>query len=194
MEFLGDAVLGLCICEWLYRENPDFLEGDMTKIKSSVVSRKTCAQAARDSGLNELLEVAGDLNESQRQPTSVAAAVFESVIGALYLDGGFPPAREFILRSLDEAIQQAMKSRHQENFKSMLQQYVQQKLSKTPEYLLLDEKGPDHDKCFEIAVCVDTRNFPGAWGRSKKDAEQAAARVALVELNLLKATAERNEP
>jgi ribonuclease-3 len=139
---------------------------------------------AEEAQLPELLMLGKGMSQPGQLPTSVAAAVFESVIGAIYIDGGLEPARAFILRHLSDHIDEAMESEHQQNFKAKLQQYAQRHFSQTPEYQLLDEKGPDHSKCFEIAVSIDGRNFPSAWGPCKKEAEQKAAWLALVDLGL----------
>ncbi len=183
MEFLGDSVLGLVVCQELYESYPDSLEGEMTRVKSAVVSRQTCAEVAEDVGLPEMLLLGKGMKQPEL-PMSVAAAVFESLIGAIYVDGGLAPARQFILSHLRPRIEAAMASEHQQNFKAKLQQYAQRRWGKTPEYQLLDEKGPDHSKCFEVAVGIDGRQFPSAWGPSKKEAEQKAAFQALSELGL----------
>ncbi|MBS3734106.1 MAG: ribonuclease III [Phycisphaerae bacterium] len=185
LEFLGDAVLELVVCEELYATYPDLLEGDMTKAKSVVVSRETCAEIARAIGICELLETGKGMAREERLPMSVAAAVFEAIVGAMYLDGGAAPVRAFILSHVRPRIERALASQHQRNFKSLLQQHAQRRLGGTPEYCLLDEKGPDHSKCFEVAVRVNGRSFPSAWGNNKKEAEQKAARRALTELDVL---------
>lgn len=117
-------------------------------------------------------------------PSSVAAAVLESIIAAIYLDGGLKPARDFILKQMVPFIEEAAGSSHQHNFKSALQQYAQKHLPVTPVYVLLDEKGPDHAKCFEICVELQGRRHSSAWAASKKEAEQKAALLALSELGL----------
>jgi ribonuclease-3 len=185
LEFLGDAVLGVTVCDELYKAHPDLLEGDMTKIKSSVVSRRTCAEIARDSGICELLETGKGMTQGGQLPLSVAAAVFEAIIGAIYVDGGWEAAREFVLCHMRGWIEQALESSHQRNYKSLLQQHAQKHLGGTPEYHLLDEKGPDHSKCFEVGVSVNGRHFSSAWGNSKKEAEQQAALEALGELQIV---------
>jgi ribonuclease III len=182
LEFLGDAVLGLVVCSYLYDRFPDLLEGEMTKIKSTVVSRKVCAEIASALGLAELLRLGKGMNRNQALPGSVLAAVFESLVGALYLDGGLEVARKFILLLMKPLIEAAARSGHQSNFKSVLQQTAQQELGQTPQYVVLDEKGPDHAKCFEVAVEIGARRFASCWGPSKKQAEQDAALQALVEL------------
>lgn len=186
MEFLGDAVLGMVVCEYLYRNYGDLLEGDLTKIKSTVVSRQCCAVVAEDLGLGELLRLGKGMSNRPSLPRSVVAAVFESLIGAIFLDGGLEAARDFILKGMEERISRAARSGHQYNFKSVLQQAVQQHVEVTPQYLVLDEKGPDHAKCFEVCVEIGDRRFESCWGSSKKQAEQDAALRALMELNLAK--------
>src|SRR5690349_17404720 len=105
LEFLGDSVLGLVVCSHLFQQFPDLLEGEMTKIKSTVVSRKVCAEIATALGLHELLQMGKGMTKVKALPGSVLAAVFESLVGALYLDGGFEPAREFILKLMRPRIE-----------------------------------------------------------------------------------------
>ncbi len=185
LEFLGDAVLGMVICTYLYEHFTDLLEGDLTKIKSSVVSRRTCADIADELGLDELLRLGKGLAERESLPRSVLAAVYESLIGALFVDGGLDVARRFILKGMKRSIKQAAGSGHQHNFKSVLQQSAQEVLSQQPQYLVLDEKGPDHAKCFEVCVEMGARRYPSCWGSSKKEAEQLAALQALFELGFV---------
>ena len=185
LEFLGDAVLGLVVCDELYQQCAESMEGDMTKIKSSVVSRQTCADIAESLGVCGLVWLGKGMSKGGGPPQSIAAAVLESLIGAIYVDGGLEAARPFILQHVKPHIDEAIANEHQRNYKSVLQQHAQRHWNATPAYQLLDEKGPDHSKCFEIAVAIKGRNFPSGWGKSKKDAEQEAARRALVELGVL---------
>lgn len=187
LEFLGDAVLGMVVCQYLYERYPDYLEGELTKIKSSVVSGKTCAVIADKLGLADCLFLGNGISARSKLPMSVLAASFESLVAALALDAGFTYVKSFILSHLTDEIERAAASEHQHNFKSQLQQHSQKVLAATPVYELLDEKGPDHSKCFEVAVCIGNRRFPSAWGPNKKEAEQKAAFNALVELNLVPA-------
>ena len=186
LEFFGDSVLALVVCEYLFTRFPNYLEGDLTKIKSMLVSRKTCAKLANKMGLAEFVNVGKGMATAKAMKGSIAAGALESIIAAVYLDGGFEAAQKVVLRIFEPAIKDVDANQHQDNFKSMLQQYAQQNLNTTPSYELLDEKGPDHNKCFECAVIVGTQRFESAWGVTKKDAEQAAACKALVELKLLK--------
>lgn len=179
MEFLGDAVLGLVVCQYLYETLPNALEGDMTKIKSAVVSRRACARVARKLDLTDGLVLGQGMENGDHLPSSLAAGTLEAVIAAVYLDGGLDAARDFILEHMADELRRATDSQHHFNFKSQLQQWAQREMSATPVYELLDEQGPDHSKCFEIAVSIGRRQFPSAWGPNKKEAEQKAARIAL---------------
>ena len=186
LEFLGDSVLALVICWTLFIRFPDYLEGDLTKIKSMIVSRKICSNVANALGLADYVNVGKGMEKTRAMKGSIAAGTIEAVIAAIYLDGGFEAASEFILRTFAKYIVNADAKQHHENFKSWLQQYSQQNLGATPDYELLDEKGPDHNKCFEVAVVIGSRRFKSGWGITKKDAEQKAAYNALIEIELLK--------
>lgn len=178
-EFLGDAVLGMVVCAELFRRYPDWLEGDLTKVKSVVVSRRICAEVSDEMGLTGLLILGNGIDAQENLPTSLRAAVLESIIGAIYLDGGFEAAQRFIIKSMSEKIVTCATSENRENYKSALQQYAQRWMSATPQYEALDEQGPDHSKCFEVCVVIDNERYPSAWGPCKKDAEQEAAHRAL---------------
>lgn len=190
MEFLGDSVLGFIVSQRIYERFPQFLEGEMTKIKSAAVSRQTCAMIARSLGLDELLSLGKGMQSPNGRaeecvPSSLAAAVLESLIAAIYLDGGLRKARKFILPLIDPLLDRAAASGHQENFKSVLQQHAQQGGLGVPSYKVLDEKGPDHAKCFKVGVEIGARKFESCWGQSKKQAEQMAALAALGELGVI---------
>ena len=185
LEFLGDAVLAIVICQALFDRFPEYLEGDLTKIKSKLVSRETCAQISGQLGLQEFLKVGKGMVSNRALSGSLAAGVLETVIAAIYVDGGFNAAREFILRIFEDLLEEADAEQTHGNFKSLLQQYAQERFSATPSYVLLDEKGPDHNKCFELEVMIADRHFRSAWGTNKKEAEQKAAFNALLELGVL---------
>ena len=182
MEFLGDAVLGLVVCEQLYLRFPDYQEGDLTKIKSVVVSRRTCARISKQLNLGECVFMGRGMNHHGVVPPSILADVYESLVAAIYLDGGLEAARTFILRHLGPEIEQVAEEAHGGNFKSQLQQVAQREFNATPAYLLLDENGPDHSKCFKIAAQIGRHTYAGAWGRNKKEAEQRAAMNALAQI------------
>lgn len=183
LEFLGDAVLGLVVCERLYEKFPDFLEGDLTKIKSEVVSRRTCAQISRRLGLDVCLVLGKGLSQGPLVPASVLSDVFESLVAAIYLDGGLQAARDFVLRHMGPEIDRVVAGASGSNYKSLLQQVAQREFGSTPTYQLLDEKGPDHSKCFKVAAVIGRTTYSPAWGRNKKEAEQKAALNALCQIN-----------
>ena len=193
LEFLGDSVLAVVICQTLFERFPNYLEGDLTKIKSMIVSRGTCAKVSRRLGLQKYLKVGKGMVSSRALSGSLAAGVLETAIGAIYIDGGFEAAHSFILRVFGSLIDKADAQQAQGNFKSLLQQHAQEKFNVTPVYMLLDEKGPDHNKCFELGVVVDDQHFTSAWGTNKKEAEQKAAFNALVELGVLEKPDEEDD-
>ncbi len=184
MEFLGDAVLDLIICELLYLKFPQYQEGDLTKIKSAVVSRRTCAEVSNETGLTELLIIGKGISSRNSMPSSLAAAVYESIVAAIYLDGGFEVVKQYVIRTMGPKVDIIASDTHQQNYKAVLQQHAQKVMGATPIYELLDEKGPDHSKCFEVCVSIDGRRFTSAWGPNKKMAEQKAALLALEDLGV----------
>ncbi|HID23981.1 MAG TPA: ribonuclease III [Planctomycetaceae bacterium] len=182
LEFLGDAILGLIVCEYLFHRFPDWAEGELTRVKSAVVSRRTCAKVSKELGLDRFLLLGKGVTARSHVPTSILAAVFESLVAGIYLDGGLQPARRFVERSILPHVQKVVESQQSENYKSLLQQLAQKLVGETPAYRVLDEKGPDHCKCFQVAAVIGKRIFPPAWGPSKKAAEQAAAKNAYVKM------------
>ena len=182
LEFLGDAILGFVVCERLFQSYPEYLEGDLTKIKSVVVSRATCAKISQQLELADFLILGKGMTTNPRVPLSLLADVFESLTAAIYLDGGEPAARDFLLRFVGPEIDAAVAGELEGNYKSLLQQMAQRDFGTTPTYTLLDEKGPDHSKCFKISAQVGINRYQPAWGRNKKEAEQRAARNALCEI------------
>jgi len=185
LEFLGDSVLSLAISEYLFRSFSGSDEGEMTRIRSHVVSRMILAKRAEALGLGEMALFGKGVTSNGELPSSVQANLFESVVAAIYLDGGFLEAREFILEQLAGEIEGVATKDLDQNFKSILQQYGQSRFGHPPLYQILGERGPNHGRIFEIAVVIHGRRFPPGRGRNKKDAEQAAARAALVALGEL---------
>jgi ribonuclease-3 len=181
MEFLGDAVLGLVCCEQLYTRYPEYQEGDMTKVKSAVVSRRVCARISKRLNLGDFLFMGRGLHSHHEVPPNILADVFEALVAAIYLDGGLEAAKKFILEYLIPEIEHAAGGGHG-NHKSVLQQEAQRKFGETPKYRVLDEQGPDHNKCFKIAAEIHKHRYPAAWGINKKEAEQKAAMNALAEI------------
>ena len=183
LEFLGDAILGFIVCETLYHNYPELLEGELTKIKSVVVSRQTCAKISEGLRLDEFLILGKGMTCHPTIPPSLLSDVFESLIAAIYLDGGDSAARFFVETHLGSEIEMAASGENGCNYKSQLQQLAQREHGSTPTYQLLDEKGPDHSKCFKISAQIGRDRYQPAWGRNKKEAEQRAARNALSQLS-----------
>ena len=175
LEFLGDSILGLVICEYLFLTFPELREGQLTQMKSQLVSRSTCARVAQKLQLQNLVLVGRGLCEI---PDSVLAAAVESLIAGVYTDGGLQAASQFILWSFEDELA-ACCPRDSENHKSQLQEITQRQKSLTPDYLVMEERGPDHAREFCIAVRIENQVYAPAWGRSKKEAEQLAAKIAI---------------
>jgi ribonuclease III len=194
LEFLGDAIMGAVVCEQLFELYPDKAEGDLTRIKSVIVSRTTCAKISSDLGLHYDVQLGKGLSDPETLPPSIRAAVFESIVAGVYLDGGFDAARVLVRRLMAPEIERTVETSHGKNYKSLLQQHVQKGNRGTPCYLLLDEKGPDHLKCFLMAVRVGADSFAPAWGPNKKEAEQRAAENALCQLQGLEPPYAHAEP
>jgi ribonuclease III len=182
LEFLGDAVLGFTICDWLFHKHPEYQEGELTQIKSAVVSRRTCAKVSRKLGLEACLILGKGMQQPSGVPKSLLSDVYEALIAAVYLDGGWDASREFIIRTLADELNLAVQGHSVGNYKSALQQLAQRDHGAAPCYRLVQEQGPDHSKSFKIVAEIRGRQFTAAWGRNKKDAEQRAAGNALAEL------------
>lgn len=175
LEFLGDAILGLVICEHLFDRFPDRREGQLTQQKSHLVSRAVCADVGDRLQLHKYIHVGKGLTAI---PDSLKAAAVESVIAAIYLDGGLIAARNFILQAFSVELEDGGDA-DADNFKSLLQEETQKNSSLVPRYHILNEQGPDHAREFQVSVAVGDLTFVGDWGRSKKLAEQNAAMLAL---------------
>ncbi|MEM6471783.1 MAG: ribonuclease III [Planctomycetota bacterium] len=183
LEFLGDSILGFVVCSWLYEDYPEYSEGDLTKIKSAVVSRRTCGKVACRIGLDECLIVGRGVTRNRSYPRSLVSDVFESVVAAIYLDGGHEIVRQRLQQWLRSEVEIAVQSQGSTNYKSTLQQRAQRDIACTPIYRLKQETGPDHRKTFLISAVIDGTEFTAAWGTNKKEAEQKAAANALAEMN-----------
>jgi ribonuclease-3 len=180
LEFLGDAVLGFVVAELLYREFPHFHEGQKSKAKAALVSTTTLASVADRIGLGEYLLLGrGEEKTGGRRKQALLADGCEAVIAAIYLDGGIDAARDFIVRELAHEIEQARGPSFLRDYKSALQERVQGRGRPLPIYELVAERGPDHDKRFVVQVRVAGETLAEASGRTKKEAEQEAARLAL---------------
>jgi ribonuclease III len=183
LEFLGDAVLGFVIAEMLFRDFPHYHEGQKSKAKSALVSTASLAALAERLGLGEhLLLGRGEEKTGGRRKLALLADACEALIAALYLDGGLDEARRFLLRELSDEIERIRTPGFLRDFKSRLQEYLQSRDEPLPEYAIAAETGPEHDKLFHVEVRVGDALLAEASGRTKKDAEQEAARRALARL------------
>jgi ribonuclease-3 len=185
LEFLGDAVLDLVVTEYLYEKFPKRTEGQLSKIKSILVSKPVLAEIASDLSLGKLILInKGEEKTGGRQRDSILSDTFEAVIGAIYLDKGYQEAQAFIQKYLLRKFKSIMQRELFTNYKSILLEHAQSRFGSLPEYRVLQETGPDHDKLFMIAVYLDGKEIGKGQGKSKKTAEQEAARIAVQQLNL----------
>ena len=181
LEFLGDSVLGMLVADHLYRNFPDRPEGELTRMRADMVCERALAQIAQRIGLGEhLLLGRGEEQSGGRGRDSILADAVESVIAACYLDGGMDAAKQFIQKFVLERV--SVSAVHNIDFKTALQERVQQKRNQTLVYTLAGESGPDHDKHFEVELSLNGQVIGRGVGSSKKRAEQDAARVALKNL------------
>ena len=192
LEFLGDAILGFIVCETLYQLFPDSLEGDLTRIKSVVVSRETCGRITKRLELIDFLIVGKGLALNP-VPASGLSDLFESLVAAMYLDGGLEPVRALVARMLEPEIVKVASGEQGLNHKSLLQQLSQRDYGVTPTYEVVEEVGPDHSKNFSVSAQIGPQRYPPAWGRNKKEAEQRAASNALSELQFQAANSPPHE-
>jgi ribonuclease III len=178
LEFLGDAVLGLAVTNHIYRKYPDLPEGDLAKLRASVVNATSLAEVASEIGLGDrLLLGKGEAATGGREKPSILSDALEAVIGAVYLDGGWDPAEELVLRLLDERIADDALGPGGGDYKTRLQELVARRFEQLPSYRVRGD-GPDHAKSFVAEVFIAGISRGMGEGRSKKQAEQAAARIA----------------
>jgi len=180
MEFLGDSVLGLVVCGHIYNKFPDYDEGDLSGIKSHVVSEKSLYKIAKRMELGKyILFGSGEARTGGRRKSSILANVFESVTGSIFLDGGFKKCQQFILKFAEDDIIIHPPDREASNHKGKLQKLGQHYFAQDPHYIIASEEGPSHARSFVVEVCVDGNKLGEGKGRSKKEAEQKAARNSL---------------
>lgn len=185
LEFLGDAVLGLIASEYLVERFPNWSEGQLSKTRAQLVREEFLQAAARRLNVGECLRLGrGEEKTRGREKSAVLADAFEAIVAALFLDGGLDTTREFLRRFLfDPALEQGLELLGQTDHKSGLQEYLQAHGEAPASYRVACESGPDHQKSFVIEVWIDGQVVGTAEGRSKKEAEQSAARVALEKLS-----------
>lgn len=184
MEFLGDSVLNLIISEYLMKTSPDSTEGDLSRLRAAVVSEPALASIARELGLGTFLLLGkGEDQTGGRNKDSLLADCLEALIASLYLDGGKDAAEAFVLRSFEDLLKRTCASGGTVDYKTELQELCQERLKQLPEYRIVSETGPDHQKQFEVELSVRNEVYGRGKGRNKKEAEQRAAKEALEKLS-----------
>lgn len=180
LEFLGDAVLELIATHFLFEEFPDKPEGELTAFRAALVNANTCAEVAGDIGMNEFLLLSrGEAKDTGRARNILLANAFEALVGAIYIDQGYDAAKQFISERLFPKMEKIIENRLWQDAKSTLQEKAQEFEGSTPSYRVSAETGPDHDKHFVVGVYVRDALLGEGEGKSKQEAEQAAARAAL---------------
>ena len=180
LEFLGDSVLGLVISHRLYDDHPELREGELTKTKAQLVNENALALVGKKIRLNEFIRLSAEERRAGGcDRPSIVSDAFESVIAAVYLDGGMGPARDLVLRLIYSHKSELISDESQRNYKGELLERVQGRGDGMPRYDVIDEHGPDHDKTFIIEVYIDDKLYGSGRGGSKKEAEQKAASEAL---------------
>ncbi len=179
LEFLGDSVLSLVVSEYIYKNCPDFPEGELTKLRASLVCEDSLYKFAKQINLgNYLILSRGEQHNKGAQRPSILSDAFEALIAAIFLDGGKEPAGKFILQFVIPEIK-AYKKHPAKDYKTTLQEIIQKNPGEMLEYVLVGESGPDHDKHFVVEVHLNSNVIGRGGGKSKKQAEQQAAREAL---------------
>jgi ribonuclease III len=188
LEFLGDAVLELTVSDMLMRKFPDHAEGELSKLRASVVNEQPLAELARRFGIGDhLLLGKGEEGSGGRTKPSLLANALESVIAAMYQDGGFDRTAAFIGRLFEPLIEEGELSTLYRDYKTAVQEMSQLLFREMPRYMVISETGPDHDKRFETSLKIGERLIATGMGKSKKEAEQFAAKMALEELRKIEA-------
>jgi ribonuclease-3 len=180
LEFLGDAVLGLLTTDYLFRRFPELGEGELTNLRSALVRTETLARFAQEIDLGRYLFLGRgeEMSQGRRRPAGLACA-FEALLGSIYMDAGYPAARDFAMRFVEPELTTVVEGRLHRNAKSVLQELVQAQMQQTPSYHLVEETGPDHAKAFTIEVRIGDEVLGRGHDRSKRGAEQSAAEIAL---------------
>lgn len=185
LEFIGDSILSMVISLHLYRKCKKSPEGSLTRFRAGIVCEQSLYNASNRLKLGQYLLLSkGEENTGGRKRVSILADAFEAVIAAIYLDGGIKKAKAFIIENLQDIINDSVENKIFSDYKSFLQEHVQKNNSGKLSYKLLKEEGPDHDKTFEVALYLNNKVIGRGEGHSKKDAQQAAARDAIISLGV----------
>lgn len=183
LEFLGDAVLDLIAAEFLFNNYPEKNEGFLTKVRAKLVRGETLANFSKELGLEDLMELGERGNGNTKISKSILADAFESIIAAIYITKGYKKAYTFVEKVIEDNIEISELIHKVDNYKSALLEYAQAKKMSIPEYALISETGPGHNRTFEVKVIIDNKELGTGKGKSKKKAEQKAAKQALKKLD-----------
>lgn len=181
LEFLGDSVLSIIVSSYIYENFKKMPEGELTRLRSSLVCEKTLCEFSRKLNLGEFLLLGkGERKNGGAERDSILADAFEAVLAAIYLDGGINPAREFVMRFVLPEIEGYDVRADFKDYKTLLQEIVQRNPEESVSYFLTGESGPDHNKLFTVEVRLNSNTIGTGTGKSKKDAEEMAAKQALI--------------
>jgi ribonuclease-3 len=182
LEFLGDAILGFIVSEFLYKALPHYKEGDLSYLRSRLVDASSCCQCIQQLGVEEyLLMGRGEMMNAGKGRDTILADLFEAILGAIYIDSGIENVKKFFFGHFEEFLKMLIKEPSY-NWKALLQDHFQKRVQKQPSYKVLSEEGPDHEKIFHVGVYLDEELLGLGQGLSKKEAEQHAAKEAYEKL------------
>lgn len=196
LEFLGDSILGFVITEYLYKNYPDYAEGELARIKSFVISENTLSKVAKRIELNKLILIGkGEENSGGRNKKTIISDAFEAFLGSYYLDSNFNRVKELIIKLFKNEISLVVDNKHEKDYKTLLQEYAQKKYKICPKYKLKNKIGPEHNTTFFMDVLLDGKILGSGSGKSKKDAEKVAAKNAYQKLTspLVKSTSNKKQ-
>jgi len=186
LEFLGDAVLDFIVAEWLYNHFPEKPEGDLTRLRAALVYTDQLAAFARTIDLGKAIRLGhGEIQAGGRKRSTLLCDAFEALIGALYLQSGVKAVNEFMVPLLERVVEEIFQRHIDDDTKSRLQEWAQGQGFSSPNYVLIDERGPDHAKSFEMEVRIDKKPYGRGIGPNKQAAEKRAAREALIQIGIL---------
>lgn len=185
LEFLGDAVIDFVVGAWLYHRYPEMNEGSLTRMRAALVKTEQLARFGHEINIGRAVNLGrGEEDSGGRTREAMLCAVFEALVGALYLDADVASVEDFISPFLQNAADNIILSRKDRDSKSLLQEWAQAQGHDAPRYLVVDESGPDHDKSFTVSVLIAEETFGSGTGRSKQSASKVAAQAALDKLNI----------
>lgn len=186
LEFLGDSVLGLVISHYLYISFPHAPEGELSRMRANLVNTHALSECAKSLNVGQYLMLGkGEEQQEGREKTSILADALEAILASIYLDGGMKAAGAMIRRVFKDRVEDSLESVSHKDHKSILQEKIQAIMPSHPQYKLLDSSGPDHHKMFQVAVVLQGKTLATGQGRSKKQAEQEAARHGLENFDAL---------